>query len=48
MAKAKIIPLKTAVSQIMAEKRNKPMDRASATKIASKTLSKAGELGKGK
>jgi hypothetical protein len=44
MAKAKI-PLSKAVGQIMAEKRNKPMDRASATKIASKTLSKAGELG---
>jgi hypothetical protein len=28
----------------MAEKRNKPMNRPEATKIAAKTLSKAGEL----
>jgi hypothetical protein len=38
------IPLKTAVGQIMAEKRSKPVSRPEATKIAVKTLSRAGEL----
>jgi hypothetical protein len=35
--------MKKVVSQIMAEKRNKPMSRPEAIKIAAKTLPKAGK-----
>ena len=35
--------MKLAVSQIMAEKRNKPMSKPVAVKIASKELSKSGK-----